>query len=189
MAGLLPEIAAGCEERADSTELRAYVLEREPGTVGIFSFSRDGRAVADILTRRSRDGFAWLSYAAEGALVVLQAERSGTLGDLVAYYASLDEPSLDLVAQYEIYRMRDCALDEERYPGMLTSLLHAQMVERVGSSLPESELYLGALLAVDPTDLFAGGGRSSRATKVGRLLSDVGRLAPYLQHDLDIRTE
>jgi hypothetical protein len=177
----------GCDKLPDPTELTGYVLERAPSSLGFYE--RAGRA-ATIYARVASDGFTGTSYGVDrlGRVVELSRTRLG-LADLVARYrdASRFGPVIpDLVTQYEIYRARDCA-SSLSYASDLVTYQHGLVASESGD-LGDTELYLGALLALSPLRLFTGRG-TSRERRVEALMADVSGLGPYLRNDLDRRAD
>jgi hypothetical protein len=177
--------AFGCDGPPDVVELGAYVVEREPAVLGVYSL--DERS-AELFSRVARGGFRRMLFEEdERGDVALTSSEVVNLQDLLTRYESIAEPEPDLVAQYEVYRERDCAT-RQAYAGELVLQRHADAYARL-ETLAEREMYLGALLTVDPRRLFSDDRVSSarRAELVDALAEEITDLGPYLTRDLDPR--
>jgi hypothetical protein len=172
-----------CNNVPDETELANYIAEREPVSIGVYSVTQK---TTEIFIRTNRSGFEWSIYGiGKRNRVTKQYTASINVAELLTRYRSIPEPITDMVAQYEVYRARDCAVSEA-YPGELLMHRH-EMVLGGLRSLVEKELYFGALLAIDPTDLFDNGSNGIREENVALLERDIKLSASYLRYDLDRR--
>ena len=179
-AGMSFDFARGCELVPSVIEIGNYLVEREPETLGVYSVTQH---TADIFQRVKTNGFERKTYTiGKGKLDeedggVVTAER------LLGIYSATPFPLPDIVTQYEIYRARDCS-DTAAYPGSLVYTYH-QIVTTALTTTPQKQLYLGAMLAVDPLDLFVVGRNPTKS--VERLMKEIDELQDHLRNDLDVR--
>jgi len=172
--------ARGCDLVPSTIELGSYLVEREPGIIGVYSVSEHS---THLFERVDVGGFSHTWYRI-GRGIEERREADLSVEGLLDWYRRVPYPLPDMVTQYKIYRRRDCAVSEA-YPGSLVTAYH-ELVYGALSSDEQRQVYIGALLAVSPKDLFVRekSKHVSMADKIDTLMKE---LESYFRHDLDVR--